>query len=278
MESLREAIFQAICAKTAQEKCSLTQQIWRNFASFALEDETEILSLGDPTFSYFCKIVPPKNVPQGKFLKTDLSLAHLLHTLAHIEFSAIDLALDCAYRFKNLPKNYYYDWIEVANEEVKHFLALNALLESLGFHYGDFGVHSLLFDAMRNCNVLLDRIALIPRGMEAVGLDVNPYLYAKVSNTKHSLKNDFLETLTMILNDEISHVSKGNIWFHYVCQQEKIPLQERTKIYFEILQKYHFSFPKANAHLNTTARLQAGFSQEELTMLQSKVFTSTNPK
>lgn len=151
MESheLFSTLFNALNAKNAQEKCMLTQEIWQNFPNFHLEHQQAILSLGIPTFAHFCQIIPPYKVPQGKYLKTDLNVAHLLHSLAHIEFSAIDLALDCAYRFRNLPLTFYRDWVEVANEEVKHFLALNALLETLGFRYGDFGVHTLLFDSMK---------------------------------------------------------------------------------------------------------------------------------
>ncbi|TLD83868.1 ferritin-like domain-containing protein [Helicobacter sp. MIT 11-5569] len=276
-KALFEAIFSALNAKSAQEKCQRVQEIWKNFQHFTLENST-ILPLGTPTFAHFCQIVPPKKVPQGKYLKTDLNAAHLLHSIAHIEFSAIDLALDCAYRFRGLPKHYYYDWLEVAQEEVKHFLALENLLHSIGFKYGDFGVHTLLFDSMRNCNTLLDRIALIPRGMEAVGLDVNPFLCAKVSNSTHRIKDELLSVLEMILNDEISHVTKGNIWFNAICDREKIPQNARPRTYVEILKHYNFSFPKANARLNTQARLQAGFTKEELTLLQNAAFASKNPK
>ncbi|WP_299548085.1 ferritin-like domain-containing protein [uncultured Helicobacter sp.] len=276
-KNLFDNIFLALNAKTAQEKCTLVQEIWENFTHFNL-DYSATISLGIPTFANFCQILPPKKVPQGKYLKTDLNAAHLLHSIAHIEFSAIDLALDCAYRFRGLPKEYYKDWLEVASEEVKHFLALENLLQTLGFKYGDFGVHSLLFDAMKTCNVLLDRIALIPRGMEAVGLDVNPFLCAKVSSSTHKIKNVLLEVLEMILHDEISHVSKGNVWFNYVCAIQKIPINARPSTYIEILKRYHFSFPKANAELNTHARLQAGFTKEELALLQNTSFASKNPK
>lgn len=280
MESyeLFSALFDALNAQNAQEKCAKTQTIWKNFQNLKLEHKSEILPLGIPTFAYFCPIVPKHKVPQGKYLKTDLNVAHLLHSIAHIEFSAIDLALDCAYRFRGLPLHYYRDWVEVANEEVKHFLALLELLESLGFHYGDFGVHTLLFDTMKNCDILLDRIALIPRGMEAVGLDVNPFLCAKVQRSSHPIKQEILGVLEMILCEEISHVSKGNMWFAFVCEQNQIAPQNRALEYFKILKKYHFSFPKANAQFNLNARLQAGFTQEEIKMLENEIFTSQNLK
>ncbi len=275
---LFSALFDALNAKNAQDKCEQIQAIWQNFQAYKLEHTSEVQPLRLPTFANFCPIVPPKKVPQGKYLKTDLNVAHLLHSLTHIEFSAIDLALDCAYRFRGLPFQYYYDWVEVANEEVKHFLALQSLLNTLGFHYGDFGVHSLLFDSMKNCNVLLDRIALIPRGMEAVGLDVNPFLCAKVQASNHLIKDEILNVLMMILQEEISHVSKGNRWFHFICDQNQIAPQNRALKYFEILKKYHFSFPKANAQFNVSARLQAGFSREEIKMLEDEIFASRNPK
>ena len=268
------AVFDAICAKSAEEKCKRTQEIWLNLSHLSYAHYSAILPLGIPTFANFCHILPAKNIPQGKTLKTDLNFAYLLHSIAHIEFSAIDLALDCAYRFRFLPTAYYYDWMEVANEEVKHFLALENLLQKLGFKYGDFCVHSLLFDRMKNCNILLDRIALIPRGMEAVGLDVNPFLHAKVAQSKHPLKNALLETLEMILQDEISHVSKGSFWFNTFCKTQKIPQDKRSTTYIKILQNYTFSFPKANSKLNTQARLQAGFTLEELQMLKDTKFTS----
>lgn len=280
MESnlLFENIFLALTAKTAQEKCTKVQEIWENFTHLNPNHDSAIFPLEIPTFAHFCQILAPKKVPQGKYLKTDLNAAHLIHSIAHIEFSAIDLALDCAYRFRNLPLQYYKDWLEVASEEVKHFLALETLLHTLGFQYGDFGVHTLLFDTLKTCNVLLDRIALIPRGMEAVGLDVNPFLCAKVQSSTHSIKDTLLKTLAMILNDEIHHVQKGNFWFHYICDVQKIPQHARANTYVEILKKHNFSFPKANTHFNTQARLQAGFSHEELTLLHHAAFASKNPK
>ena len=183
-----------------------------------------------------------------------------MHSIAHIEFSAIDLALDCAYRFRNLPLEYYQNWVEVAFQEVNHFLSLESLLNLIGFKYGDFGVHTLLFDSMKNCNVLL------------------AFLCAKVQASNHNIKKELLEVLEIILQEEISHVSKGNFWFHYLCDAQHIPHQNRAKVYCEILKKYHFSFPKANSSLNTQARIQAGFTKEELEMLQDSAFLSKNPK
>ncbi|MCL9820582.1 ferritin-like domain-containing protein [Helicobacter sp. 14348-15] len=275
---LFNALKNALDAKSAEEKCTLTEEIFYNFKHIKINHNAEILPLMAPTFSYFCQIVPPKKVPQGKYLKNDLNVAHLLHSIAHIEFSAIDLALDCAYRFRNLPLEYYQAWVEVAFQEVHHFLKLNQLLQSIGFRYGDFGVHTLLFDSMKNCDILLDRIALVPRGMEAVGLDVNPFLCAKVQASNHPIKEDFLKVLEIIYQEEISHVSKGNIWFHYLCDKQSIPKQKRAEVYLEILKKHHFSFPKANTAFNTQARIEAGFTQEELTMLRDSIFLSKNPK
>lgn len=114
--------------------------------------------------------------------------------------------------------------------------------------------------------------------MEAVGLDVNPFLCAKVQSSNHTIKKELLGALEMILQDEISHVFKGNVWFHFACEQERIAPQQRALKYFEILKNYHFSFPKANAQFNINARLQAGFSAEEIKMLENEIFLSQNPK
>ena len=231
---------------------------------YIAKDE-EILPLLNPTFANFCQIVSPNEVPQGKILKQDIHLAYLLHSIVHIEFSAIDLALDSAYRFRNMPQEYYCDWIEVAKEEVNHYEKLNALLESLGFKYGDFKVHDTLFQALKICTNHLDRIALVPRGMEAVGLDVNPFLVTKIQKSKHKLQNEILEVLKLIFNEEISHVRKGSVWFNYLCDINNI--EDKTNQYIEILEKYNFKLPKANTHINKEARIQAGFSAEEIEKL-----------
>ena len=220
-----------------------------------------------PTFANFCQVVSPKEVPQGKILKQDIHLAYLLHSIVHIEFSAIDLALDSAYRFINMPKQYYYDWIEVAKEEVTHYEKLHGLLETLGFKYGDFKVHDTLFQALKICTNHLDRIALVPRGMEAVGLDVNPFLTTKIQKSKHKLQNEILDVLYLIFNEEISHVSNGSVWFNYLCDINHIQIKERPTKYIEILSKYNFKLPKANTHLNKEARIKAGFSAEEIDKL-----------
>lgn len=271
-------LYQALSAKTSQEKCQLTQEIFKNFSKLDFSHQSDIKPLINPTFANFCQIVPPNRVPQGKTLKNDLSFAHLLHCIAHIEFSAIDLALDCAYRFRNLPHHYYKDWIEVAKEEVHHFLLTQKHLKSLGFSYGDFGVHNTLFKSLQKNDILLERIALIPKGMEAIGLDVNPFLYAKVQKSKHPIKTEVLETLSLILDEEITHVAKGNLWFDYCCKEAKIPTNQRAKTYIEILKKHHFSFPKANKSFNQEARLKAGFTKEELKLLCDESFLSSNPK
>lgn len=271
-------VYQALNAKTSQEKCDLTQEIYHNFESLLFSFDTPIQSLKSPTFANFCEIVEPNKVPQGKFIKSDLNLAHLLHSIAHIEFSAIDLALDCAYRFRNLPKQYYKDWINVAYEETTHFMHLENHLKQIGYFYGAFRVHRILFDSMQKCDVLLDRIALVPKSMEAVGLDVNPFLCAKIKECNHSLKNELLNTLEIILNDEIKHVNKGNVWFDFACEKSGITKENRAKFYIELLKKYDFSFPKANKNFNEEARLKAGFTREELRLLKDEAFLSHNPK
>lgn len=292
-------IYQALSANTIEAKCALTNELWEmkkelNFDSDSiksiesdLQKEREILPLPKPTFSYFCEIVPPFKVPHSRELKSDLDFAQTLHALAHIEFCAIDLALDCAYRFCGQKREFYLDWLEVAAQEVAHFRALENALKAVGSYYGAFSVHSTLNDSLQKCQILLHRIALVPRGMEAVGLDANPHLAAKVAKSSHKIAPQMLNALEIILHEEISHVSKGSKWFFAICEAQKVPQNSRAALYFDILRKYNFSFPKANKQLNLNARKLAGFSEQELEILQNGSaqkrdylgeFASKNPK
>lgn len=210
-----------------------------------------------PIYQGICQILPLKNLTHHKTINTDIAMAHFLHSIAHIEYSAIDLALDASYRFRNLPLEFYANWLEVANEEIQHFQSLNHLLYKIGFTYGDFPVHSSLFEAMKATLEFADRMALVHRGMEAGGLDANPFVVKKVSLCNHHLKEQIFPVLQTILQDEISHVSKGNKWWKYSNDPRKFE---------EILSLYHY---KPAKQLNIEARLQSGFTIQEIQRLQA---------
>ncbi len=201
----------------------------------------------------------PLEVPKRK-LGTKEGHAGLFHALAHIEFNAINLALDACYRFQHMPVEYYANWLHVAKDEVSHFQLLNAHLKTLGYTYGDFAAHSGLWDmAVRTEGDVLWRMALVPRVLEARGLDAIPELLKKV----HSI-NDHAgaQILSIINHDEIIHVKYGDYWFKYICDQRSLNYKEA---FFSILE--NFDAPKIRGAFNRNARKAAGFSDSELDQL-----------
>ena len=220
-----------------------------------------------PSYVSCCTIVSPSKLPHRKDFDTDEGLATLVHSIAHIEFSAIDLALDAVYRYPEMSMEYKVDWLEVAADEIRHFLMLNEQLEDLGFSYGSFPVHSGLFDAAKNtAHNILDRIAIIPRYFEASGLDVSPQILKRLDNKKKiPAIAKLIETLNIIYLEEIVHVQKGDKWFKYLCQKE----EKDISVYFDILAKYHL-LGKHRPHVNVEARKYSGFSCDEIKKLGAK--------
>ncbi len=220
-----------------------------------------------PSYSKIAKIVPPKELPKrDDFSKKEGQLA-LIHSIAHIEFSAIDLAIDAAYRFTDMPIEYKLDWLIVAQDEIRHFKMLSKLLEKLNATYGDLPVHKGLFEmAYKTKSSAIERMAIIPRYFEASGLDVNPKIVAKLNNyKKEPLIKELIEALDIIYIEEIDHVKKGDRWFKYLCELENSNPQIR---YIEILQKYNLK-GRAN-QFNIKGRKEAGFSCDELINLGAK--------
>jgi uncharacterized ferritin-like protein (DUF455 family) len=207
-------------------------------------------------------LVPPKEVPQ-RSPATPEGRARLLHAIAHIEFSAINLALDHAARFRGLPRQYYADWIGVAAEEAEHFVLLRARLRTLGHDYGDFPAHAGLWEmAEKTAHDPLARMALVPRLLEARGLDATPPIQAKLAACGDL---ESAAVLDVILRDEIGHVGLGDTWFRYLCAQRQV---EPEATYRHLLALY--KAPRLQAPLNEAARRQAGFSAGELASLLEK--------
>jgi uncharacterized ferritin-like protein (DUF455 family) len=204
-------------------------------------------------------LVAPLSLPKRSMRTLD-GRAALIHALAHIEFNAINLALDAIWRFDNMPDNYYTDWLKVASEEAKHFSLLNAHLQTLGYQYGDFAGHDSLWEMVdRTKNDVLARMALVPRTMEARGLDASPQLrnkFAQVGDDKMA------EILDIILHDEIGHVAIGNIWYNWLCNERKL---ESIATFEKLCVEY--SAPKLKPPFNLEARREAGFSEAELALL-----------
>lgn len=200
--------------------------------------------------------VAPGKVPR-RSPHTAAGRAALIHAIAHIEYSAIDLALDHALRFAGLPADYYADWLGVAVEEAHHFRLLRGHLQRLGHDYGDFPVHDALWRmAMKTTADPLARMALVPRLLEARGLDATPPIQAKLAEVGDT---DAVALLDIILRDEEGHVGLGDKWFRHLCAQRGLPPEET----FRALIADHGA-PWPQAPMNERARLAAGFSREEL--------------
>jgi len=192
------------------------------------------------------------NSPQGR--------AILIHALAHIEFNAINLALDAVWRFPGLPADYYSDWLRVAAEEALHFSLLADHLQSLGYAYGEFPAHDSLWEmAAKTQHDILARIALVPRTMEARGLDATPLVRAKLAQAGDGEAAAILDT---ILRDEIGHVAIGNRWYSYLCEQRGL---EPVSTYARLAREY--AAPALRGPFNLEARRAAGFSESELDAL-----------
>jgi uncharacterized ferritin-like protein (DUF455 family) len=204
------------------------------------------------------------DVPQ-RSPHTRSGLAGLVHAVAHIEFNAINLALDAVWRFAGMPSHYYRDWLRVAAEEAQHFALLRAQLQSMGFDYGAFPAHTGLWDMVeRTKGNVLARMALVPRTLEARGLDATPPMQAKLRKVGTQEALQTVAILDVILRDEVGHVAIGNHWYRWLCQAQGLDPVAHYRVLTE-----QYQAPRLRPPFNTAARLQAGFTDAELQALQS---------
>jgi uncharacterized ferritin-like protein (DUF455 family) len=202
------------------------------------------------------ELVPPRLVGR-RSMATVEGRAMLIHSLAHIEFNATNLALDALWRFPDMPGAYYTDWLRVAKEEASHFSLLSAHLQTLGYQYGDFPAHDSLWEMVEKTRGdVLARMALVPRTLEARGLDAIPPLRAKLAQAGDLAAAAILD---ITLADEIGHVEIGNRWYRYLCAQRGL---EPRAAYFELAKRYEA--PVLKGPFNISARRQAGFTETEL--------------
>ncbi len=205
----------------ADEKLAATHALfdaWRDDPpSFEQTDSPELIAVpGRPSKP---ELVAPTEVPRRR-LGNRAGHAALIHSIAHIEFNAINLALDCVYRFRDFPPEYYGGWLKVAHEEATHFALLREHLRGLGFDYGDFLAHNGLWDmACKTAHDPLARMALVPRVLEARGLDATPAIQNKLRGIGDTRG---VEILDIVLRDEVGHVALGDEWFRYLCDQRGV--------------------------------------------------------
>jgi len=205
-------------------------------------------------------LVPPLEVKQ-RAMHTVEGRATLIHALAHIEFNAINLALDAVWRFAGMPADYYADWLRVADEEALHFSLLADHLAALGWAYGDFPAHNSLWDmAEKTSGDVLERMALVPRTLEARGLDASPPVRAKLAQAGDHAAAAILD---IILRDEIGHVAIGNRWYGWLCGARGL---DPIVTYAAVAARH--KAPQLRGNLNLEARRLAGFTEEEIAAMR----------
>ena len=259
-------VFTAACAclaaVAADEKPALTLAMAEAFArgELAIDDDAPapepIRMPGRPAAP---KLVHPRDLPRRGFGSVE-GRAAFIHAVAHIEFNAIDLAWDAVYRFRGMPHEYYADWASVANDEARHFTMLRKRLNELGHDYGDFDAHNGLWEmAEKTAHDGLARMALVPRVLEARGLDVTPGMIVKLRSLGDDATADILD---IILREEVAHVAAGSRWYRWHCRRAGVEPRARFR---ELLREYASGV--LHKPFNTEARLAAGFDAEELESL-----------
>lgn len=261
--TLRARALQVLCVQDPAAKAAAARALFDEMADAAPAD----LGVGDtlaepeglPGRPARPRLVPPKDVPTRSPFTLE-GRAALLHAITHIEFNAINLALDACWRFAGMPEAFYRDWLRVASEEALHFTLLREHLRSLGFDYGDFDAHDgLWLMTQRTAGDVTARMALVPRTLEARGLDATPPIQAKL---KRAGDERAVAILDLILRDEIGHVAIGNRWYRWLCDRDGL---DPVPLYRQLARRYEA--PRLRPPFNEAARRAAGFSDEEIAWL-----------
>jgi len=262
MPNLFEIAEACLAATDPDEKCHLTEAAYGYWQASELDAQSEDTPqpIGEPGRPDKPELVLPKDLRQRKTGSKE-GHAALIHSIAHIEFNAINLAWDAVYRFRDMPEQFYTDWIKVAREEAYHFGLLRDHLKTLGYEYGDFPAHNGLWEmAQQTAHDGMVRMALVPRVLEARGLDVTPGM---IKRLKQQGDHRAVEILDIILRDEIGHVEIGTRWFRYYCQQRDLDPEE---VFAGLIEQYMQGIIRKPFHY--AAREQAGFTESEMRMLE----------
>ena len=265
---LRSRALDALCTADPDQKVAKVQALWTELATFSIANSALDTTTGDPGGS------PLPGRPERPVLMSHLNVpkrspftaegrAALVHAVTHIEFNAINLALDAVWRFDGLPDRYYLDWMRVAHEEAHHFSLLRGELRTMGYDYGDFPAHTGLWDMVeRTRDDVVARMALVPRTLEARGLDATPPMQAKLRKvgTPDALRT--VAILDIILHDEVGHVAIGNHWYRWLCARDGL---DPVAHYRHLTRKH--AAPRLRPPFNEPARRAAGFTEGELDAL-----------
>ncbi len=258
LRSMAAAALKTADVDTKLQQTRAMRRAWQQGA-LRLDRESDGEALAQPGRPDRPEMVRAKHVPRRGFGTVE-GRAIMMHAIAHIEFNAINLALDAIQRFAGMPEAYYSDWLQVAAEEAYHFELIRAHLRHLGGEYGDHPAHGGLWEMCEKTgHDIVARMALVPRVLEARGLDVTPGIQEKLAQAGD---HHAVSILDIILRDEIGHVAIGNRWFHYCCRQCGCEPLARFR---ELLAIY---YPKGlSGPFNLDARAEAGFSAAELGLL-----------
>ena len=262
MPDLFSAVEAALVETDVVSKCEMTAALQAEWCAGRLERTggSKTLPIDDPGRPVQPALVDPRQL-ERRSVATESGRIRLLHAVAHIEFNAINIALDAVYRFRDMPARYVSDWLLVASEEAQHFQLLRQALLQRGSDYGAFAAHQGLWDMVcRTRHDPLHRMALVPRVMEARGLDVTPAMVEKFRQF-----DDFeaVAILERIYRDEIGHVRIGNYWYQELCRQR---VMDAETTFQELLSRYMGG--KLRGPFNWAARIEAGFDERELAALE----------
>ena len=251
------------CLRLAEpaSKCAAVARLAADWAAgeLAFDTRTAVEPIGAPGRPARPELVDAARVPRRR-PGTVTGRAALVHAIAHIEFNAINLALDAVYRFRGMPREYYGDWLSVAADEARHFRLLQDRLADLGFAYGDFPAHNGLWEmAERTADSCLVRMALVPRVLEARGLDVTPGMIERLESAGDHAT---VAALRIILDEEVRHVAIGTRWFHFCCNREGL---EPSATFLDLLERRYTG--SVRGPFNLEARYAAGFSRQEMAAL-----------
>lgn len=260
----RQLALDCLLESDVQRKLALTAAASAALASnsnwILTPDDPPIVMIPSPGRPPTPQLVAPNLLRQRK-LNSDAGRAALVHAVAHIEFNAINLAWDAVYRFPGMPVAYYRDWASVAADEARHFQLLTARLAELGHAYGDFPAHDGLWQmALETADDVMVRMALVPRVLEARGLDVTPGMIDRLRRVGDDAT---IEVLELILREEVRHVAIGSRWFAAICARRDLFPRDT---FLALLQRHAVVL---RLPFNHPARLAAGFDQRELQDLVS---------
>jgi uncharacterized ferritin-like protein (DUF455 family) len=268
---LRQLALEAICEPDPEVKSAMSSVLYTKYAMFSIValifPAPRIILPGRPESP---ALTHPARVPRRSPVTLD-GRAAMVHAICHIEFNAINLALDALWRFDGMPDAYYQDWALVAKEEAHHFTLLRAHLQGMDaqpdgtprWDYGSFAAHDNLWAmCAQTSDDVVARMALVPRTLEARGLDATPQIQAKLRQVGTPDALRAVDILDIILRDEVGHVAIGNHWYRWLCERDGL---DPVAHYALLTERY--KAPKLKPPFNEPARLRAGFTRDEILQL-----------